>query len=138
MSLAALERVRVAAVVEDDTQLRAAIAGALRDEGFEVLEAPTLGRARFCLQQRKVGVVVLDLTLADGDGEPLLEEINAMPIAPAVVVLSADMVRATRLATMYSVPHLAKPFDLGVAATAIEVALERRMRPRRRTPRAHR
>jgi DNA-binding response OmpR family regulator len=123
---------RVALVVEDDTTLREAIAAALRDDDFTVLEAPTLVRARVCLARHEVGVVVLDLTLADGDGEPLIAEIDGMQRAPAVVIVSADGLRARRIAATYAVPHLVKPFDLAVACTSIGVAYDTEMRPRPR------
>jgi ActR/RegA family two-component response regulator len=126
---------RAALVVEDDPVMREALAGYMRDEGFDVFTAPTLGRARHCLKSCAIGVVVLDLALADGDGEPLVGYVSHMAQPPAVVVVSAHGTRAAQIASQYSVPYVTKPFELDVVGATILVAHERRVRPHRRRSR---
>lgn len=126
---------RAALVVEDDVVIREAVAGYMRDEGFDVYTAKAVKDARLCLQQHTVGVVVLDLGLDDGDGEPLVGYVSHLPDAPAVVVVSAHCKRAEQIAQQFSVPFVTKPFELDVLGAAIVGAYERRVRPqRRRTP----
>ena len=126
---------RAALVVEDDMVIREALAGYMRDEGFDVFTAKAVKDARLCLQQHTVGVVVLNLGLDDGDGEPLVGYVSHLPDAPAVVVVSAHCKRAEQIAQQYSVPFVTKPFELDVLGATIVGAYERRVRPqRRRTP----
>jgi DNA-binding response OmpR family regulator len=126
---------RAALVVEDDLVIREALAGFMRDEGFDVFTAPSIADARECLQQRAIGVMVLDLGLEDGDGEPLVGYVAHLPEAPAVVVVSAHCKRAEQIASQYSVPYVIKPFDLDTIGTTILGAHERRARPHRRRTR---
>jgi DNA-binding NtrC family response regulator len=124
---------RVALIVEDDDGLRRTVVGLLQDEGFEIETANTLSRARYILFESRhpVGVVVLDLQLADGDGAPLLRELEAEGTAsPAVVITSAFANRAVPLAEEYAVAHVVKPFDVAVLAATVTVAFEQCMRPR--------
>lgn len=125
--------VRTALVVEDDRLIREAFAELLEDEGFEVMTASTLERARYILFQstHPVGVLILDLVLPDGDGEQLLNELDRMGIrAPACVLLSADAARARPLALAHGLPLIEKPFDADVAAPTVAVAFENMIRPR--------
>jgi two-component system OmpR family response regulator len=125
--------VRTALVVEDDNVIRKAFAELLEDEGFEVMTASTLERARYILFEstHPVGVLVLDLVLPDGDGAGLLDELDHMGIrAPACVVLSAAVARAKPLALSHGIPLLTKPFDVEVAVPTVVVAFENMIRPR--------
>ena len=125
---------RTALIVEDDAVLTSTLVGLLEDEGFEVTTASTLERARYILFESKhpMGVVLLDLALADGDAEPLLEELHRVgPRAPAVVITSAFAQRAVPLAMTYGVPHVVKPFDVNVVAATVAVAFDHVLRPRR-------
>ncbi len=125
-------RTRAALVVEDDATIRDTVAALLEDEGFEVTTATTLARARHVLFESKhpVSVVLLDLSLADGDGAPLVEELHrAGARSPALVLLSASPQRLIPLATTFAVPYVMKPFDVGVLATTVAVANDQRMQP---------
>jgi two-component system nitrogen regulation response regulator NtrX len=125
---------KVALVVEDDAPISDSLRGLLEDEGFEVMTSSTLARARHILfaSSHPVGVLVLDLSLADGDGEALVEELHERGrLSPAVVILSAFADRAVPLAATYAIPHVVKPFDVAVVAATVVVAYERGMRPQR-------
>jgi DNA-binding response OmpR family regulator len=125
-------------VVEDDPAMNGAIAGLLADEGLDVMVATTLSGARVFLARSptRVGVVVLDVSLADGDSDALLELLDeARGEVPSVILASASA-RVAKLAAAYGVPYLVKPFDLARLAATVHVALEHNLRPRRRSPRA--
>lgn len=125
-------RPRTALVVEDDPTIRQALAGLLEDDGFEVMSAATLERARYILfeSSHPVGVMVLDLGMPDGDGVELLRVVaqRAQPTV-SVVLLSATPERVQKIANEYAVPFLTKPFDLNVVAATIGAAFENDVRP---------
>jgi CheY-like chemotaxis protein len=96
-------------VVEDDHLIREAIAEALDEEGFEVVEAANGREALDKLHAERASLVLLDLMMPVMDGWEFREaqlhdpEISSIP----VVVLSAvkdDDVPAER--------HFSKPCDL--------------------------
>jgi DNA-binding response OmpR family regulator len=132
------KRARSALVVEDDAATRTSIAELLEDEGFDVMTASTLERARYILFEstHPVGVMVLDLGMPDGDGERLIEELCLQDNKSApVVLLSASGERAAQLGTRYGLPTIAKPFDLAVVAATVTMAFDNDVRPySRRTP----
>jgi PAS domain S-box-containing protein len=75
--------------VEDDLDLSNVIGAAL-SRHVEVVTAPTLQAAERLLRDQRFSLVVLDLTLPDGSGLRLLEQINALVPSPVpVVILSA-------------------------------------------------
>lgn len=124
---------RAALVVEDDPVIRRSLGELLEDERFEVTTAPTLEHARDVLfrSEHRVGVVLLDLALPDGDGEALLVELERLgPRAPAVVLTSAHAFRAVPLAITNGIPQVSKPYDLTVVAATVTVAYENAIRPR--------
>lgn len=125
-------RIRTALVVEDDDVIRHAVAELLEDDGFAVIAAADLDHARHALFQTadRVGVLVLDLALPDGDGETLLAQLSGCEDAPPAVVLSALGARADQAATAYGIPGLSKPIDLSLLATSVAVAYENDIRPR--------
>jgi CheY-like chemotaxis protein len=96
-------------VVEDDHLIREAIAEALDEEGFEVLEAANGREALEKLHHQHASLVLLDLMMPVMDGwqfrEAQLHDVAISDIP--VVVLSAvkdDQVPAAR--------HFSKPCDL--------------------------
>jgi DNA-binding response OmpR family regulator len=76
-------------VVEDDRNLREALAETLSDEGYEVSTAPTLVEARAALKRAAIDVLVLDLMLPDGDGSSLCAEVKRSGAATRVLMLTA-------------------------------------------------
>ncbi len=125
-------RTRSVLVVEDDPTLCRSLAELFEDEGFEVMTASNLRRARYVLFEslHPVGVLLLDLQLADGDGETLLGELSAASRAPPTVVISALPARADHAAETYGLPRLSKPLDLALVVTSVTVAFDNDIRPR--------
>lgn len=123
-------RPRTVLLAQDDATLRTALAELLEDNGFEVMTAATLERARYIVFESRhpVGIVVLGLTFPDGDGESLAAAMCANPDkATPLVFMSASNRRA--LADRYAVSFLPLPVDLDVALATITVAFERDVRP---------
>lgn len=117
-------------IVEDDVVLRGAIRGALEDAGFHPVECADLNAARAVIDRARPRVMVLDLALGDEFGAELLEELAGRDDSPAVVVCSAFGL-AHLVAARYSVPFVAKPFDLDTLVREVERAIEENLSPRK-------
>lgn len=76
-------------LVEDDRNLREALAETLVDEGYAVRTAATLAAARAELKTGPADVLVLDLMLPDGDGSTLCRELKRSGAATRVLMLTA-------------------------------------------------
>jgi DNA-binding response OmpR family regulator len=76
-------------VVEDDRNLRDALADNLRDEGFAVRVAGTVKEAHAVLEAEPPDVVVLDLMLPDGDGTQVCQTVRTKRLASRVLMLTA-------------------------------------------------
>ena len=90
-------------LVDDSTTVRMVITAELREAGFRVTPVPTLDSARRALAQgnnrETIDLIILDLTLPDGDGIDLLGEIRRDPTYAntPVMILSSDVRFGSRL-----------------------------------------
>lgn len=90
-------------LVDDSTTVRMVITAELREAGFRVTPVPTLDAARRALSQagnrEPISLIILDLTLPDGDGIELLREIRRDPSYAnmPVMILSSDARFGSRL-----------------------------------------
>jgi CheY-like chemotaxis protein len=90
-------------LVDDSTTVRMVIAAELREAGFRVTAVPTLDAARRALGQAKgreaIDLIILDLSLPDGDGIDLVREIRSNPanLNLPLMILSSDTRLASRL-----------------------------------------
>lgn len=141
-------------IVEDEPKTAAAVAEALRFEGWQVAIAASLSAAREHLAAAVVDLLVLDRTLPDGDGLDLLA-VPARGRSFAVLVLTAHGGLEERVAGLErgADDYLAKPFALvelvarcralwrrqqGVAPVVLEcedLRLDTRLRTARRADR---
>lgn len=76
-------------LVEDDRNLREALAETLTDEQYLVRTAATLADARSALAETPADVLVLDLMLPDGDGAQLCREVKRSGVGTRVLMLTA-------------------------------------------------
>ncbi len=100
-----------ALIVDDDDGIRWVLSRVLKEQGFEVVEAPDLHTAKEASQAQRFNIIFLDVFLPDGNGMQALE--SGVFDAP-VVMLTAETtfdhaVEAYRAGAM---EYLPKPFDL--------------------------
>ncbi|MFZ5896190.1 MAG: sigma-54-dependent transcriptional regulator [Myxococcota bacterium] len=75
-------------LVDDDDQLRGVTAKVLRRAGFEVLEAGTCREAKALLGNEVPDLLIVDYNLPDGTAFDMLEQVKALELRAAVVVLT--------------------------------------------------
>jgi DNA-binding response OmpR family regulator len=101
-------------VVDDEDRVRTFLRRSVTAEDHEVLEAATGDEAIQVLAENHVDLVLLDLVMPGRDGLSVLEEINAQPSPPAVIVLSGIADVGARVAALEhgAADFVAKPFHL--------------------------
>ena len=77
-------------VVDDDEDIRAGIALALRSEGAEILQAADGNEALAMWRDHEPQVVVLDMMLPGRSGFLVLEELRESSSPPIVVMVTAN------------------------------------------------
>ncbi|MDG5975055.1 two component transcriptional regulator [Hydrogenophaga taeniospiralis CCUG 15921] len=120
-------------LVEDDRELRTILREALSVEGYAVQAAASLADARALLQHAERGtapdLVLLDLGLPDGDGEPFLNELRRQSTAPVIVISAREAEgQKIRLLDGGADDYLVKPFGIGELLARMRVALRHRGR----------
>jgi DNA-binding response OmpR family regulator len=113
-------------VVDDDTDLAAVVAFALRDAGYLTLIAGDGAAALTLAEAERPGLIVLDLNLPGADGLELLPKLLAFGPA-SVLVLSVrageeDVVRALDLGAD---DYLTKPFSPRTLLARVRAVLRR-------------
>ncbi len=106
-------------VVDDDESLRLLCRVNLELDGYRVLEAPALGRAREILAAEPVDVVLLDLDLGGRDGGELLSELRSRRAGPAVVLFTGSS-HADEPAHEPADGFLPKPFSPDQLRTTVQ------------------
>ena len=76
-------------LVEDDTDLGAALLRALREDGYDVIWVRRLQEARSQLDRSDFSCVVLDINLPDGEGFTLLTSMRTQKQSTPVIVMTA-------------------------------------------------
>jgi DNA-binding response OmpR family regulator len=119
-------------LAEDDPDMRALIAMALRADGYEVAEARDGGEALELLRGAGMGgvapaadLVVSDIQMPRVNGLELLERLRAGRVGIPVVLVSAFADTAVRCeARRLGAMLLDKPFDLGDLLAVVSEAME--------------
>ena len=112
-------------VVEDNKTLARAIGRVLRDGGYCVDIAADTADAFAALSTDRIDLVLLDLSLPDGDGLDLLQFIRRRKLDTAVIILTArgaldDKVRGLDLGAD---DYMTKPFEISELEARVRVAL---------------
>ena len=117
-------------VVEDDDDTRDAVAGALRDLGYD---ATVCHDARSARTHSDVDIVVTDIRMPGESGLELCAEIAGnRPDLPVILMTAFGDTRAVSLGLRAGASDfLAKPFSLSDLGAAVGRALERRQRATR-------
>ena len=113
-------------LVEDDTALRAVVAGAVRGAGYAVTEAPDGEAAVRALGVGRFDLVLLDLGLPFVDGWEVLRGLEGKRV-PSVVVISArgEEGAKVRALDMGADDYLAKPFGTPELLSRVRAVLRR-------------
>jgi len=114
-------------LVDDEPALLESLSFVLVRGGFEALEARSLEEAQAHLRQGKVDLVVLDLTLPDGDGLSLLDSLRGLGSLPPVIVLSSRAGEGDRVRALDSGAddYVTKPFSPREMVARIHAVLRR-------------
>lgn len=100
-------------VVDDDREIRGLVAGALRRDGYTVVEAGDGPEALAVASRLRPDLVVLDMTLPGMDGVEVARQLKATPVLSTipVVALSALTQEAVRLRALAAgcTRYLTKP-----------------------------
>jgi two-component system OmpR family response regulator len=101
-------------VIEDETDLRRAVAGALREEGYAVDEAAEGEDGLFKACAWDYDAIVLDLMLPGLDGWELLRRLRRQRKTPVLILTARDAVAdRVRGLDAGADDYLVKPFALG-------------------------
>jgi DNA-binding response OmpR family regulator len=110
-------------VVEDSAEMRLLISDALRD--FDLSECGSIEAARERLATSQFDLVILDLTLPDGDGLTLLPEAGA-----PVIVLSGRLDVAQKVVAfkLGAEDYVTKPFSMQELRARVESKISKHSR----------
>jgi two-component system response regulator AtoC len=115
-------------LVDDETKILNALAGALRGEGHEVVATASAREAQRLLSQRLFDLLVVDNLMPELTGLDLIREISTLPAGerPQVVMMTAHATIESAIEAMKlgAFDYLQKPFEvdelLVVASRAID------------------
>lgn len=115
-------------IVEDDRGAREALAELLRGDGYAVIEAPDIARARTTLTAGSIDAMLLDLKMPDGDGQTLLDELAVRRALPPTIVMTAfgSGSRAIQAMRAGADDYVQKPIDFDALLRALRAAIARR------------
>jgi two-component system response regulator RegX3 len=111
--------------VEDEPTIAEPFGRALAREGFDVVGARSVAEARERFSRRTPDLVLLDLTLPDGDGRDLCRELRATDVP--IIMLTArgtELDRVTGL-ELGADDYVAKPFSGAEVIARIRAVLRR-------------
>ena len=113
-------------VVEDDDQLRKALALTLRARGYDVRTAAKGADAIAAVQAVRLDAVILDLGLPDIDGVEVIERVRATSSVP-IVVLSARRDQSDKVSALDAGAddYLTKPFGIEELLARLRAAARR-------------
>jgi DNA-binding NtrC family response regulator len=111
-------------VVEDNEFMCKEFAHQLRERRYSVATAPTLAAAREQMAKDEFDLLFLDLTLPDGQGIDLLQELRDRPQRPLVVVITGSVSVQSAVECMRNgaFDYLTKPFSFDAVDAVLEKA----------------
>ena len=113
-------------VVDDEETARSFVCEALKDAGYEAIEAGTLKQANKAVETGAADIILLDVMLPDGSGLSLLDKIALENPSPPTILITAygEIDTAVEAMKKGAQDYLQKPLDLGQLLQAIERASE--------------
>jgi len=114
-------------IVEDEQQIREAVAMALQCEGFNVCEAGTASHAAVQAAARQPDLLIVDLGLPDRDGVDFVRDYRAWATTP-ILILSARSEEGSKVDALDAGAddYLTKPFGIAELLARVRALLRRR------------
>lgn len=114
-------------LVEDHKELASNIINFLQQENYICEWAPNLSQARDMLSMFEYDCVLLDITLPDGSGMTLLNEIKSLYISTKVIIISAQNSLDYKILGLDSGAddYITKPFPLPELHSRIKAVMRR-------------
>lgn len=115
-------------VVDDEKNIREALDGVLKDEGYSVISAGSAEEAFKRLDQGVPDAVLLDIWLPGMDGTDALKEMKRLyPSVPVIMISGhANIETAVRTTKLGAYDFIEKPLSLDKVILTVEHALEHR------------
>lgn len=115
-------------IVDDEKNIREALTGVFKDEGFEVLAAGSAEEALKRLETRLPDVILLDIWLPGMDGTDALKEIKTrLPFIPVIMISGhANIETAVKTTKLGAYDFIEKPLSLDKVILTVEHALEQK------------
>ncbi len=113
-------------IVDDEETARNFISEALRDAGYEAIEAGTLKEANKAIDKGVGDIILLDVMLPDGSGLSLLDRLALENPRPPVILITAfgEVDVAVDAMKKGALDFLQKPLDLDRLLQAVERSSE--------------
>lgn len=119
-------------LLEDDTDLIDGLTYSLQREGYVVDVAQTVQKAYACLEEKTFNLLLLDVTLPDGNGMDVCRFVRERGNRTPIIFLTAmdEEVHVIRGLDSGADDYITKPFKLGELCSRIRALLRRSgMRP---------
>jgi two-component system, OmpR family, KDP operon response regulator KdpE len=117
-------------VIEDDTEFRSALLGALNADGHSVTVATRVAEALHWIQQpdlcERFDLVLLDLNFPDGHGETVLRKLRTSRLPVIVISADGEEKRKIQLLDLGADDYLVKPFSFAELLARIRASLRKK------------
>ena len=115
-------------IVEDEIELRVVISNYLSKEGYICEVAENFQKAEEKLAVYEYDIILLDITLPDGNGLELLKSIKARNVKSGIIILSAKNSLDDKILglDLGSDDYITKPFQLSELNSRIKALIRRR------------
>src|ERR1700759_3095183 len=116
-------------VVEDEAELAQSITSYLKTEHYVCEVAPDFNAAREKIEEYDYDCILLDITLPDGNGLKLLQELKNNHKSDGVIIISAKHSLEDRITglNLGADDYLTKPFHLSELNARLAAVIRRRM-----------
>lgn len=126
-----VRRAPIVLIVEDEVELRHAIARQLSDRGFVAIEAGSVAQAKAAVWEHQPDVALLDVLLPDGSGYDLCRWLRPVTSAPIIYLTALGQDPAiVRGLESGGDDYITKPFTVEVLVARINAQLRRTAAPR--------
>ncbi len=111
-------------IIEDDKRLNDGIRLALKNESYTFFQCQTLKDARIVLREQPVSLILLDVSLPDGNGIDFVKELRRTRKTPVILItvnnMELDIVTGLEAGAN---DYITKPFSLMVLRARVAVQL---------------